>query len=118
MSRLDRVSSEIRHNICDIIQKELKDPRLGFITITAVAVSADLHVAKVYFTALGDRAKKQASHQALKNAAGFIRKELASRMNMCYTPVLDFRFDESVEYGQKIDEIFRKIDDERKKDAS
>lgn len=118
MARKERVASEIRQHICQILQMEIKDPRIGFTTITDIKVSADLKAAKVYFTSHGDDKQKKASHDALKSAAGFIRSQLASRMNMRYTPALDFRRDESIEYGAKIDEIFKKIQEEREKDAS
>lgn len=112
MNRIERVSSEMRHTICDIIQKEIKDPHVGFVTITEVKVTADLQIAKVYFTVLGDEKQKKESYDTLKRSAGFIRKQLASRLNMRHTPVLDFRQDKAVEYNSKIDEIFKKLENE------
>jgi len=118
VNRIEKVASQIRHNICQIIQKELKDPRIGFITVTGTEVSADLQIAKVYFSVLGSAKQKEDSVNALKNAAGFIRKQLASRLNMRYTPALDFRIDESAEYGQKIDDIFKKINKDNREQST
>jgi len=117
VNRLERVSSEIKHEISLIIQAQVKDPHVGFVTITGVEVSPYIKFAKVYFTVLGDDAQKKASLEALKKASGFIRKQLAIRLNMRYTPALNFKPDQSTEYGSKIDEILKKINDERKKDA-
>lgn len=118
MNRQKKVANELRHNICEIIQRELKDHRIGFLTVTGVDISADLQAAKVYFTVYGDAEQKQASEDAIKTAAGFIRSQLGRRMRMRYTPVLEFRPDASVEYGQRIEDICRKIGEERKKDVS
>ena len=117
MNRLERVSSEIKHEISMIIQSEVKDPHVGFVTITDVEVSPDIKFAKIYFTVLGDDAQKKLSLEALKKASGFIRKQLAIRLNMRYTPALNFKPDQSTEYGSKIDEILKKINAEGKKDA-
>lgn len=114
MERPDRVSSQIRQAICDVIQKEIKDPHIGFVTITEVDVTADLQLARVYFSVLGDEKQKKESFDTLKKSAGFIRKQLAAHLNMRYTPVLDFRQDKSVEYKSKIDEVFKKIHGEKK----
>lgn len=118
MSRMDKVSSELRHAICQIIQAELKDPRLGFVTITGIEVSADLKFAKVYFSCLGNAKEKEVSQKALKSAAGFIRSRLGTLVRMRYTPQLDFRLDESTEYGQHIDDIFKKINEGKDKNVS
>ena len=113
MSRAERVANEIKHKICHIIYTEIKDPRIGFITITGVDVSSDLQNAKVYFSVFGDTKQKEASQNALKAASGFIRKQLGMCIKMRYTPILDFRLDESIEYGQKIEDVFRKIHKEK-----
>ena len=117
MGRPDRVSSQIQQAICDVIQKEIKDPHIGFVTIIEVDVTADLQLARVYFSVLGDEKQKKESLDALKRSAGFIRKQLAVKLNMRYTPVLDFRQDRSAEYGNKIDDVFKKIREEKKSDV-
>ena len=114
MNRLERLSNDIKHHICDIISRHVKDPRLGFITITEVKVSPDMHHAKIYFTVLGEGKEKKDSQDAINSASGFIRKELASCMNIRYTPELDFRLDEAKECSKNIDDIFKKIQQERK----
>jgi len=112
MNRLERVSSEIKHEISLIIQAEVKDPHVGFVTITDVEVSPDIKFAKIYFSVLGDDAAKKATLEALKKASGFIRKQLAIRLNMRYTPALTFKHDQSTEYASKIDSILKKINAE------
>jgi len=117
MARIDRVSSELKRYISEIVQKEIKDPHVGFVTITEVRVTSDFDIAKVYFSVLGDETQKELSLDALKRSAGFIRKHLAVSLNMRRTPSLDFRLDESEEYGRKIDELFKKIHGDKKDDA-
>jgi len=117
MARVDRVSSELKRSISEIVQREIKDPHIGFITITEVKVTADMDLAKVYFTVLGDDKQKKLSTETLKKSAGFIRKQLAMRLNMRRTPSLDFRYDETEEYGRKIDELFKKIHEGKKNDV-
>jgi ribosome-binding factor A len=109
VSRTQKLASQIRHAICQILERELKDPHLGFITITGVDISPDLQLAKVYFTAFGEAKQKEISEKTLVNAAGFIRSRLAKHVRMRYTPVLDFKLDDSLEYSRKIDDIFKKI---------
>ncbi len=109
MKRPDRVASVIKHQISRIVQGELEDSRIGFVTITGVQISADLQHARVYFSVLGSQKDAADSHKILKGAAGFIRKQLAGRIRMRYVPYLDFLLDESQEYGRKIDEVLRKI---------
>jgi ribosome-binding factor A len=106
---MKKVASEIRHAVCQIIEREIKDPRLGFITITYVDVSADLKIAKIYFTIFGNEKQKQDSQDALKSAVGFIRTQMTKYLRIRYMPELDFRVDEFFEYGQKVEDIFKKI---------
>jgi len=117
MKRTDRVASQIMREVADIIQKEIKNPHLGFVTITSANVTPDLKLAKVYFSVLGDDQQKTDSHNALMHSGRFIRKQLAARLNMRYTPFLDFHIDASIEHVSKIDNILKKINDERKEDA-
>lgn len=103
MGRIDRVNELMRREISIMIQKDLHDPRLEFVTITHVDVSKDLRHAKVSFSVLGptDRVKK--AEEALGNACGFIRKLVGERVRMRYTPEIQFVYDRSIEYSAQID---------------
>jgi len=111
MNRIQKAASQIRHAICQIIERQLKDPRLGFITITEVQVSADLKAAKIYFTVLGNEKQKKDSEKALQSAVGFIRIQLGKYIRLRHVPELNFQPDESFEYGQKIEDLFKKINE-------
>jgi ribosome-binding factor A len=106
--RLERFNSLLREEISEILQRQLKDPRLGsMVSVTAVEVSADLHYAKVLVSTLGNTAEKAETLAALKSAAGFIRRELMDRIKARHIPDLDFRIDETIE---KADRVLRMID--------
>jgi ribosome-binding factor A len=106
--RLERFNSLLRAEISEILQRQIKDPRLGgMVSITDVEVSADLHYAKVLVSTLGNTAEKAETLVALKSAAGFIRRELMDRIKARHIPDLDFRIDETIE---KADRVLRLID--------
>ncbi len=107
--RKDRVGDLIKREIALIIQKELKDPGIGFVTITAVEVSVDLKHAKIFYTVLGDEDSKRRSADALARASGFIQHEIGRKLRLKYTPGIFFQFDESVEYGAHIEELIQRI---------
>jgi ribosome-binding factor A len=107
--RKNRVGDLIKREIAHIIQCELKDPGIGFVTISAVEVSADLKHAKIFYTVLGDEDSKSKSACALKRASGFIQREIGRRLRLKYTPEIFFQFDGSVEYGAHIEELIQKI---------
>ena len=98
----------IKEEVADIIMHKLKDPRLGFITVTDARVSDDLKHAKIYISVL-ESAKKDETLKILTSSAGFIRSELAKRVKIKFIPQLVFKFDESIEYGAKIDKMLNEI---------
>ncbi|EFC05385.1 ribosome-binding factor A [Bulleidia extructa W1219] len=104
-----RLEGIIRKNISDIIQFNLKDPDVGFVTITDVAVSNDHSYAHVYVVFLGKKERAQAGLKALNRAKGFIRRELSQRLDIRRTPELIFQMDQAEERGRHIDDIIRKI---------
>jgi ribosome-binding factor A len=112
-SRVDRVSGLLKEEIGRLIQRELKDPRIGLVSITEVVLSRDLRHAKVFFSTYGDEAAKQRSLEGLRSALGFIRGELGRRLNLRYIPELDLRIDESMEYAFHIEEIIHQIKKEQ-----
>ena len=106
--RADRVSDQMRQEIADILMRKIKDPRIGFVTITEVVVSDDLRNAKVFVSAYGS--DKDATLKGLQSAAAFIRLELGKRMRMRYVPELLFRYDEAAERGAHIMELLHDIE--------
>jgi ribosome-binding factor A len=105
MSRLQRVNQLIREEISHLIQRELKDPRLGFVTVTEVDVSKDLRTAKVYVSVLGPEAEWQASLQALESARGFIRNWLVPRLRLRTVPHFTFHPDRSMAHAAHIQTV-------------
>ena len=109
--RPDRVGDQIRAEVSLMIARELRDPGLGFITITRVQVSPDLQHARVYYSALGDKAARLNSGKALDRAAPFMRRQLGQRLRLRHAPALDFVFDESIEQQDRIEQLLREIAD-------
>lgn len=101
-SRAQRVADEIQRELAQLIQREVRDPRFGMVTISAVKVSKDLSYAKVYVTVLGDEVKTTEVVKALNKAAGFFRSLLARTMRLRVAPGLHFVYDSSVASGVKI----------------
>ncbi len=109
-TRLIRINEEIQREISDIIQKELKDPRIGPMTsVTGVETTNDLKYAKVYVSMLGSEEEKKEALQGLKNAAGFVRREVAQRINLRNTPEIQFYIDQSVEYGIRMNQLIKEV---------
>ena len=97
--RSRRIADQVQRELSDIIRTELKDPRVGMITILDVEVTRDQSHAKVFFTSLGDPSRVADAATGLRHAAGFLRSELAHRMKLRIVPQLQFQYDESVERG-------------------
>lgn len=119
--RQEKVQCLLKTEISEIIQRELNDPRLGFMTITDAEVSVDMQYAKIFFTVLGSEKDKKVNTQMLNHSAGFIRAELGKRIkNMRNIPALDFRYDDSVEKGVKMHELLEQLrkDEEAKSDKN
>jgi len=104
-TRQEKIKELLKVEISDIIRRELKDPRLGFITITDAEVSKDLRYAKVYISVLGDEKAKEESLAVLQHAAGFIRGEFGRRAFLKVIPEITFKMDTSVEHGARIFEL-------------
>ncbi len=115
--RADRVAELIQAELSDILLKEIRDPRIGTLTITGVKVSDDLRVAKVFFVEMGQDACGGETQEGLKKATPFIRKELGGRLKLRYTPEVIFRIDPSFAYGSRIDRILAELETQ-KNDAS
>ena len=106
--RSDRVGDLIREEISTmLVMEEIKDPRIGFVTITRVAVSDDLRSAKVFFSIIGTEKERDGSLEGLQNASGYIRRALAGRLSLKHIPEITFRYDDSLEYSSHINEILK-----------
>lgn len=103
--KAEKIAGIIQKEVSEIIQFELKDPKIGFITITDVTVTNDLSIAKVYVSFLGQKAREEAGMKALERSKGFIRSHLAKRMTLRKVPELQFKIDDSLERGNKIEKI-------------
>ena len=110
--RADRVGDQVRAELADIILRKMRDPRVGFVTITKVELSDDLKNAKVFVSVLGDQKQKKDSLKGLRSAVHFIRGELGRRLKLRYMPELVFVLDESIEKGARMLDILRKLEEE------
>lgn len=104
-SRADRVGGLIQKVLSNILNKNIRDPRLKMATITSVKVSRDLKQARIYFTTSGGIQKKDDTIEGFNSAHGFIKRTLAHELDLRYMPHLKFFYDESLEYGARIDEL-------------
>ncbi len=112
--RLDRVNHLLQQEIADLLTRELKDPRLGvMVSITGVETSPDLRTAKVFVSIYGSETESERALEALRGAAGFLRRELSARLRMKQVPALIFERDRSIERGARIAELLREVAAER-----
>lgn len=108
--RTARVADLVKQEVSQIIQHEMKDPRIGFVTVTSVEVSIDLRHARIYFSVLGSKADLEASLEGLERARGYIRTQLGRRIKLRHIPELLFRYDESFDYAQRISNVMKGIE--------
>lgn len=106
--KLERINCSLVEQISYIIAHDVKNPDINFVTITGAKVTSDLSMAKIYFTVL-DQSKVKETLLALKDASGYIRHELRERIDIRQIPELEFVYDESIEYGNKIEKIIDKL---------
>ena len=104
-SRALRVAEQVQRELADLIRLEIKDPRVGMVTLTDVEVAPDYSHAKVFFTLIGNAAQTEAACAGLNSAAGFLRRELGRRIKLRTIPQLHFQFDESVERGMRLSKL-------------
>ena len=109
--KIDRIASNLVKEISYILMTEVKDPDVKFVTVTDCKVTSDLSYAKVYVTMLNNQYKVE-TMDALRSASGFIRHELQDRVDIRHIPELEFIYDESIEYGKKIENIIEQIHEE------
>jgi ribosome-binding factor A len=110
--RANRVGEQMKKELSEIIGRKIKDPRIGFVTVTDVAVTGDLQQATVYISVLGDEEQRENTLMGLAKAKGFIRSEIGQRIRLRKTPEIAFEFDESITYGNRIDTLIHQIHSE------
>ena len=111
--RLRRVDEAMREVLSEAVTKEIKDPRVGFVTVTAVDTASDLRHAKVYISVLGDDGVRQRSLDGLRSAHGFLQRRVADELRIKHTPTLEFLYDDSLDRGLRIEALL-----EQEKDPS
>ncbi len=117
--RPDRVGDQIRKEISELLARgAVHDPGIGFITLTRVQVSADLQVAHILYTMLGDEKARRETARALERATPFLRRQLGSRLRLRRVPDIDFRFDQAVAHQDRIEQVLRDLHDEERQRAS
>ncbi|MFK5883572.1 MAG: 30S ribosome-binding factor RbfA [Candidatus Izemoplasma sp.] len=109
MSKLERLESTIQRTLSDIIMHDVKDSGIGFITITEIRLTNDYSYLTIYYTILGKDTKKEAARKALERSKPYIRRQLAHRVTMRKTPALIFKYDSSLEYGNRIEAGLKKV---------
>jgi ribosome-binding factor A len=108
--RIERVGNLIRHEISELLQRQVKDPRLGnFVTLTEVSVSSDLRYAKVFVSCMGSEEERQQTLSGLTAASGFLRNQLAKRLRLRRIPELSFHWDDSIERGARLLQLIDKV---------
>jgi ribosome-binding factor A len=110
--RKERVEELLRREISDIIRREVKDPRIGFVTVTDAEVTRDLTFAKVFVSVLGTMEQQEATLKGLNSATRFIRGEFGQRIKMRQVPEISFRFDKSIQHGARIHELLEQVKQE------
>jgi ribosome-binding factor A len=111
--RSEKVADLIRKEISEMLVRTIKDPRIGFITITRVTVTEDCRSAKVYYSVVGTFNERERSMKGLNSAKGYIRRELGHRIKLKYTPEIVFQFDPSIEYAVHMGELIHHLQEER-----
>ena len=112
--RSERIAEAIKREAGLLVGHELRDPRIGFVTIIKVNLTADLRSAVIYYSVLGDGKIKNLTRKGLNNALRFIRKEIGRRLDLRYAPEIRFKMDDTLDYTQHIEDVLKKIKDEKK----
>lgn len=107
--RPQRVGELLQHELADLITNELKDPRVGFVTVTEVRVTNDLRLAKVFVSIYGTPEERAGSLEGLHKAAGYLKRELAGRIDLRYVPELVFTPDETLDHADRLDTLMQAI---------
>lgn len=106
--RAERLADLIRQVLAELLEREVKDPRIGFATVTSVVLSGDLRSARIFVSILGDEKKKQEAMEGLAAAKNFLRYQLSHHLRLRHTPAIEFQLDRSQEYDARLEELIRK----------
>ena len=107
-----QVADAVQQNMSYLLQRELKDPRIGFATVTSVEMSADLRYARIFISVMGTPEEQKATMDALASGKGFIRRELAARLDLRFAPDIQFKLDTSAEYSDRINRLLNELNAE------
>jgi ribosome-binding factor A len=107
--RNERIASELMREISDILRNSLKDPRIGFVSLTEVELTPDVRLAKVYFSVMGGDEDKRRALEGLRAASGYIRSEIAQRIRLRHVPDLTFVLDQSIERGVRVIDLLNRL---------
>jgi len=117
--RIQRVNTLLRHEISELLKRQIKDPRLGtFIIVTEVSASPDLKYAKIFVSCIASEEEKQETLSVLASASGFFRRELAKRLDLPRIPELNFQWDDSIEQGDHLLQLIDKVSKESTPDSN
>jgi ribosome-binding factor A len=105
--RIARVNEQIRRELTGLLQNDVRDPRIGLVTITGVEVSPDLYHAKVHYSVMGDEEERKTAHDGLRAAAGYLRTEIGKRMHIRRSPELHFSFDSTLQHAMHIEKLLQ-----------
>ena len=110
--RIERIAEQIREEVSQILSTEIADPGVGLVTVTRVKVTADLSLARVYWTAMGDAVERKKNAKALARAAAYVRHLLSTRMTLRRSPEVQFLFDQSVAAQDRVEQILQELKQE------
>ena len=113
-SRPERVAQMVQQLLGEIFARGMRDPRIGFVTITGVKMSADLRDARVYWTVHGDPEQRKHTEKGLEAARGFLRREIGLELKLRVVPELHFTYDEAIDRGERIEQLIKQVHDEDK----
>lgn len=117
-ARAERVAGQVQKIVSDLLRRSIRDPRLASSTITGVKMSADLRIARVYFTTNEGPDSAEQAGDGFKSAIGFLKRQMARGLKLKYMPDLQFYYDESIDYGQHIDQLLKQIKTDNDTDNS
>ncbi len=112
--RIEKLQELIKQEMSKMLLKELKDPRIGFVTVTDVEMTGDLREAKIYVSVMGGEEQVKSSLEGLQSALGFIRREIGHRIRLRFTPEISFALDTSLDYGDHIQKLLLQVEGENK----
>ncbi len=110
--RVEKVQELMKQEVSKMLLRDIKDPRIGFVTVTQVELTGDLREAKIYVSIMGSEQQIEDSWQGLQSALGFIRREIGKRIRLRFTPSIAFALDKSLDYSAHIQELLNKINSE------